>query len=554
MALLAPVITNTGQITGKDVALAAGTEIALDFAGDGLLSVVVESSTLATLIENKGVIIADGGTATLTARAASGGGGGGGGGGGILLLADMEHGEANVAGRLDAHFVETSAARVTLDTDLNVDTKGGEWLIDPIDITIDASKASAIQTALGTGSVTVTTADNGSNPWGTNGTGTDAGTITVDASITWNANILTLRADNTIILDAELTSTGTTSSDGLVLQYAQTTGTGTYAINAPVTLAAGSLFQTKKGSDSAITYTVITDLGAEGSTTQTDLQGINTGRIAGDALTVASATGAFADKNAGDDKTVTITGLALGGPDKDNYTLDEDTATTIATITPRAVSLSGSRVYDGTVDLAAAIFTLDTLANGEALTLFGTGSMSEANAGTGKTVTLTGLSLGDGTGLAANYTLGSGLVTINKASLVVTAGDAMKIYDGQAFTGGNGVTYGGFVDHESASVLTGTLAYGGAAQNAVSAGTYPLTVSGLSADNHTITYGDAALTITAIQIRSSTLAMTDAPGGSPPSASHETRPTVTTGSNFGNDDLSGGPDQGKRDSEMRTVC
>ncbi|KAF0146857.1 MAG: hypothetical protein FD187_3186 [bacterium] len=227
MALLAPVITNTGQITGKDVALAAGTEIALDFAGDGLLSVVVESSTLATLIENKGVIIADGGTATLTARAASAALASAVNntgliqaqtmeerGGGILLLADMEHGEANVAGRLDAHFVETSAARVTLDTDLNVDTKGGEWLIDPIDITIDASKASAIQTALGTGSVTVTTADNGSNPWGTNGTGTDAGTITVDASITWNANILTLRADNTIILDAELTSTGTTSSDG----------------------------------------------------------------------------------------------------------------------------------------------------------------------------------------------------------------------------------------------------------------------------------------------------------------------------------------------------
>ena len=192
----------------------------------------------------------------------------------------MEHGEANVAGRLEAHFVETSAARVTLDTDLNVDTKGGEWLIDPVDMTIDDSKASAIQAALGTGSVTVTTADNGSNPWGTNGTGTDAGTITVDASITWNANILTLRADNNIILDAELTSTGTTSSDGLVLQYAQTTGTGTYAINAPVTLAAGSLFQTKKGGDLAITYTVITDLGAEGSTTQTDLQGIN-GNLSG---------------------------------------------------------------------------------------------------------------------------------------------------------------------------------------------------------------------------------------------------------------------------------
>ncbi|KAF0146856.1 MAG: hypothetical protein FD187_3185, partial [bacterium] len=97
-----------------------------------------------------------------------------------------------------------------------------------------------------------------------------------------------------------------------------------------------------------------------------------TGKIAGDALTVASATGAFADKNAGDDKTVTITGLALGGTDKDNYTLDDATATAIANIAPRAVSLSGSRVYDGTVDLAAAIFTLGNLVEGQNLTLTGT--------------------------------------------------------------------------------------------------------------------------------------------------------------------------------------
>src|SRR5690606_16245144 len=73
------------------------------------------------------------------------------------------------------------------------------------------------------------------------------------------------------------TSSGTSATDGLVLQYAQTTATGDYFINAPVNLMAGTLFRTKKHTDAAITYTVITELGSAGSITGKDLQGINGG-------------------------------------------------------------------------------------------------------------------------------------------------------------------------------------------------------------------------------------------------------------------------------------
>ncbi|MCP1761508.1 two-partner secretion domain-containing protein [Bradyrhizobium japonicum] len=272
VALISPSVSNSGSITGS-TALAAGTDVLLDFNGDGLLSVEVKASTVKTLAENKGLIRADGGLAILTAKGASDAMKGvvnntgvvqaasiGSRNGRILLLGDARHGEVNAGGTLRARSVETSAAKVNLAADLKVDTLGGHWLIDPVNITIDANYASALQTALASGDVTVTTS----------GSGADAGNVTVNSAVTWGSHILTLRADNNIVINAPLTSTGTTSSDGLVLQYAQTTATGGYTISAPVNLAAGSLFQTRKGTDAAITYAVIIDVNA--------LQNINTNR------------------------------------------------------------------------------------------------------------------------------------------------------------------------------------------------------------------------------------------------------------------------------------
>ncbi|MBR0744406.1 filamentous hemagglutinin N-terminal domain-containing protein [Bradyrhizobium japonicum] len=272
VALISPSVSNSGSITGS-TALAAGTDVLLDFNGDGLLSVEVKASTVKTLVENKGLIRADGRLAILTAKGASDAMKGvvnntgvvqaasiGSRNGRILLLGDARHGEVNAGGTLRARSVETSAAKVNLAADLKVDTLGGHWLIDPVNITIDANYASALQTALASGDVTVTTS----------GSGADAGNVTVNSAVTWGSHILTLRADNNIVINAPLTSTGTASSDGLVLQYAQTTATGGYTISAPVNLAAGSLFQTRKGSDAVITYAVITDVNA--------LQNINTNR------------------------------------------------------------------------------------------------------------------------------------------------------------------------------------------------------------------------------------------------------------------------------------
>jgi large exoprotein involved in heme utilization and adhesion len=79
-ALVAPGVANSGTIRARlgRVALAGGEAFTLDLAGDGLLSldvtrqVATAPSGAAALVTNSGVIEAEGGQVTLTARAASG--------------------------------------------------------------------------------------------------------------------------------------------------------------------------------------------------------------------------------------------------------------------------------------------------------------------------------------------------------------------------------------------------------------------------------------------------------------------------------------------------
>jgi filamentous hemagglutinin family protein len=83
-----------------------------------------------------------------------------------------------------------------------------------------------------------------------------------------------------------------------------------------------------------------------------------------------------------------------------------------------------------------------------------------------------------------NYTtaLGTGAYTIYRENSVitVTANNDGKTYDGLAYNGGNGVVYGGFVNGETSAILTGSLTYGGTAQNDINAGSYTITPGGLS--------------------------------------------------------------------------
>ncbi|MBB6489313.1 YDG domain-containing protein [Rhizobium lusitanum] len=210
-----------------------------------------------------------------------------------------------------------------------------------------------------------------------------------------------------------------------------------------------------------------------------------TGMVAGDALTVATSSGAFANKNAGTGRTVNISGLTLGGTDVGNYTLASDTATTTADIGQRVVNLSGSRTYNGSTDLDASIFTLSNLVGRETLTLSGTGTMSDKNAGSGKGVTLASLTLGDGTngGLASNYTLAGGTDTVDITRAMISSIGGItangKIYDGttDATLNTAGAVFNGMVSGDTLTLGNG---FSGAFSDKNAGTGKTVTISGLS--------------------------------------------------------------------------
>ena len=298
VAMMGKTVANEGTIvaTMGNVQLAGGEKISLNLNGDSLVKLTIDQGTLNTLVENKGLIKADGGQVYLTTQALN------------TILDGMVNNTgiieaqslSNVDGKivLYAHggtlqaggtittgegtgSVETSGKVFTSDASLHVST--GSWLIDPVDITIDSTLASTIQTALGSGTVAITT--NGSNTPSTSSGETTAsgnGDITVAAPMSWSANNLILSAGGNINIDAQL---DLTSTAGLFLAYGQAAvasgNTAKYNVNAPINIASTGTFSTKLGSDgSAIYYTIIDSLGNAGSTTGTDLQGIN-GNLSG---------------------------------------------------------------------------------------------------------------------------------------------------------------------------------------------------------------------------------------------------------------------------------
>lgn len=316
IALLAPTVVNEGVIAARlgNVALAAGDKITLAAGADGLLQLAIDPATLQTLIDNRQLIVADGGQVLMTSKAADALSAGVVANSGtiqartlqehegrILLLADMEHGEINLSGNLDASapssppplagegageranggFVETSAAQVKVADTARVTTlatngENGLWLIDPNDYTIAASggniSGATLSANLAGGNVAINTA--------TQGTAGGNGDIFVNDAVSWNANTLTLTAERDININAVMTASGASilviNPTGTVkVGFAPGEANG-FAGRVDFPGRSGAGFLTIKG----VGYTVINSLGLAGSVTGADLQGIN-GNLAG---------------------------------------------------------------------------------------------------------------------------------------------------------------------------------------------------------------------------------------------------------------------------------
>jgi filamentous hemagglutinin family protein len=246
VALLGKSVKNNGIIKAKlgTAALAAGNAVTLDFAGDGLVNIQVKESTVNALVDNKGLIHADGGNVLMTARASNALLNTVVNNEGIIQAQTIENragkifldggtdssasGTVIVAGTLDASapikgnggFIETSGTNVIVKDGTKVTTlakegKTGDWLIDPTDFTIVSGTAA--QTTSKIGATTLKTNLATTNvTLQTSAAGSQSGDINVNADVSWSANTkLTLTAHNMVNIHANITATG--ASAGLAI-------------------------------------------------------------------------------------------------------------------------------------------------------------------------------------------------------------------------------------------------------------------------------------------------------------------------------------------------
>ena len=151
-----------------------------------------------------------------------------------------------------------------------------------------------------------------------------------------------------------------------------------------------------------------------------------------------SGNGVMGNSNVGDSKSlVNISGLSLGNGSNGglaaNYTFTGGIQT--MSVTKRPITISGSRFYNGTSNVSSSdISTFNNKAGSETLTITGSGSITNAIAGSGKVISLGTLQLADGSGSASNYSLSSGTFTVNARQLNVSGS---RIYDNTTVVNGS---------------------------------------------------------------------------------------------------------------------
>jgi filamentous hemagglutinin family protein len=175
-----------------------------------------------------------------------------------------------------------------------------------------------------------------------------------------------------------------------------------------------------------------------------------------------------------------------------------------------AVTSSVSKAYDGTPAMNGLTLGVTGAATGDAVGASGLGAYASKNAGnpvayTVSNIVLTGTDarnylLTDSVSHTASNTLAGSNGVITAVPLTITANNDSKTYDGNAYSGRNGVTYSGFVNNETAVDLSGTVTYGGTSQTATNAGTYTIVPSGYSSTNYAIAYVNGALTINPVNV------------------------------------------------------
>jgi len=294
------------------------------------------------------------------------------------------------------------------------------------------------------------------------------------------------------------TSVAVTASDTLggasAANYSITQPTGLTGIILPKSLT--------------VTGTTVSTKSYDGTTTASLVGGTLSGVVGSESITL-NQSGTFANANAGSSILVTATD-SISGSTAANYLLVQPSGLT-GNINPKQISISGAvannKIYDGFSSATMSNWgTVSTGVATETLTLnHGSAVFSDANAGTSKVVTASGYSIADGSngGLARNYVLASTTTTtsadINKAVLTVTANNDAKFITQTDTAGYAGVSFSGFVNGETSSVVTGsaviTRSNSGVDTAGVYSGVLAPNVSGLTASNYSFSPQTGSFTV-----------------------------------------------------------
>ncbi len=254
-----------------------------------------------------------------------------------------------------------------------------------------------------------------------------------DGNTTANVNLIDNRITGDVFtVDKTAAFNNKNIGAGKAVAVSGITLTGTDAGNYTLTSATATGTASITVKSLTITATALNKV-YDGNTTATVT--LTDNRISGDDLTVNN-TATFNNKNIGTGKAVAVSGITLTGTDAGNYTLTSATATGTASITVKSLTITATatdKVYDGNTTATASL--TDNKISGDDLTVNKTGAtFNNKNIGTGKTVTVSGITL---TGAdAGNYTLttatAAGTASITVKSLNITATALDKVYDGNA--------------------------------------------------------------------------------------------------------------------------
>lgn len=208
-------------------------------------------------------------------------------------------------------------------------------------------------------------------------------------------------------------------------------------------------------------------------------------------LVTTGASGIFADKNAGISKSVSATGFTLGGTDAVNYILIQPSLT--GDISPKTLTITAndsSKSYGTDLVLNGTEIAVVGLVAGDAVpsfTLISEGISALANTGTYP------VSVSAGSDNNYSFIYVDGILTVNKATLTATADDKSKMYGSSnpSFT----ISYSGFKNGESESVLDSPPVASTLAIVSSNTGIYPVTISGGTDNNYELTLVEGSLEV-----------------------------------------------------------